>query len=84
MRIHIYDHTRMVWLFVPYMYSHGTLTVYKQHIAIANTVLLIVLDQIMNYTTVQLSAVMLYVDSLLKVCHFQINNSHLTCSKSHF
>ena len=42
-----YDRTRMVWLFVPYAYSYyTTIAVHKQHkyIAIANTVLLFVLD----------------------------------------
>ena len=44
--IHIwYDSTHMVWLSVPYVYSYYTITVYKQHIAIANTVLLFILDQ---------------------------------------
>ena len=46
-RTSILYRTRMVWLFVPYEYSYyTTITVHKQHkyIAIANTVLLFVLD----------------------------------------
>ena len=42
-----YDRMRMVWLFVPYAYSYyTTIAVHKQHkyIAIANAVLLFVLD----------------------------------------
>ena len=34
----------MVWLFVPYAYSYYTIIVYKQHVAIANTVLLFTLN----------------------------------------
>ena len=40
--VHIwYDYMHMVWLFIPYAHSYYTITVtvYKKHIAIANTVL---------------------------------------------
>ena len=37
-------HMVCIWLFVPCAYSNHTITVYKQHIAIVNMVLLFILD----------------------------------------
>ena len=57
-RVYAYGTTVRVWLFVPYAYSYYTIIVYKQYIAIANTVLLFTL----NHELYPLCIFLLYID----------------------
>ena len=72
----------MVWLFVPYVYCYYTITVYKQHIAIANTILLFVLDHELYHSAafcMQWCFAWTHSDKLV----ISRLTMHLACSESH-